>query len=412
MRKIQIKEIFNSNQENIKLSNYDFINYLDTSSITMNHVDNIQKLSVGKDTIPSRAKRVIKKDTIVYSSVRPNLKHYGIIRNPLNNMVVSTGFITLDIKDKTKNDANYMYYNLTQDKYTDYLYTIACNNVSSYPSINPSDIEDMEIEIETDINKQKEIAKLFVDIDKKIELNNKINLELENLAKTLYEYWFVQFNFPDEFGRPYKSSGGEMVYSNELKREIPLDWEIGNLYTIADYYNGLACQKFRPIDNEQSLPVVKIGEMHNGINVDTELVKANIPAKNIIDSGDILFSWSATLEVMLWTGNEAGLNQHIFKVVPKSFYSKEYVYQQLSSYVINFVRIAEARKTTMGHITTDHLKQSKITLPPKEIIEKYSHSIEFVYKKMIECKKENLYLIKLRDFLLPMLMNGQVIIQQ
>ena len=152
--------------------------------------------------------------------------------------------------------------------------------------------------------------------------------------------------------------------------------------------------------------------MHNGINVDTELVKANIPAKNIIDSGDILFSWSATLEVMLWTGNKAGLNQHIFKVVPKSFYSKEYVYQQLSSYVINFVRIAEARKTTMGHITTDHLKQSKITLPPKEIIEKYSHSIEFVYKKMIECKKENLYLIKLRDFLLPMLMNGQVIIQQ
>ena len=254
--------------------------------------------------------------------------------------------------------------------------------------------------------------KILIAINNKIKLNNKINKELEKLAKTLYEYWFVQFDFPDENNRPYKSSGGEMVYSNELKREIPLDWEIGNLYTIADYYNGLACQKFRPIDNEQSLPVVKIGEMHNGINVDTELVKANIPAKNIIDSGDILFSWSATLEVMLWTGNKAGLNQHIFKVVPKSFYSKEYVYQQLSSYVINFVRIAEARKTTMGHITTDHLKQSKITLPPKEIIEKYSHSTEFVYKKMIECKKENLYLIKLRDFLLPMLMNGQVIIQQ
>ena len=228
MRKIQIKEIFNSNQENIKLSNYDFINYLDTSSITMNHVDNIQKLSVGKDTIPSRAKRLIKKDTIVYSSVRPNLKHYGIIRNPLNNMVASTGFITLDIKDKTKNDANYMYYNLTQDKYTDYLHTIACNNVSSYPSINPSDIEDMEIEIETDINKQKEIAKLFVDIDKKIELNNKINLELENLAKTLYEYWFVQFNFPDEFGRPYKSSGGKMVYNEILKRNIPVGWMLEN----------------------------------------------------------------------------------------------------------------------------------------------------------------------------------------
>ena len=282
---------------------------------------------------------------------------------------------------------------------------------STIPNFPPMDVvKNIEIDI-PDIKTQKIIGNILHKIDTKIKLNNKINQELEKLAKTLYDYWFVQFDFPDENNRPYKSSGGEMVYSNELKREIPFDWEIGNLYTIADYYNGLACQKFRPIDNEQSLPVVKIGEMHNGINVDTELVKANIPAKNIIDSGDILFSWSATLEVMLWTGNKAGLNQHIFKVVPKSFYSKEYVYQQLSSYVINFVRIAEARKTTMGHITTDHLKQSKITLPPKEIIEKYSHSIEFVYKKMIECKKENLYLIKLRDFLLPMLMNGQVTIK-
>ena len=155
MNKVQIKDIFNSNQETIKLSDYEFINYLDTSSITTNHIDNIQCLNIKNDVIPSRAKRNVKRNTIVYSLVRPNLKHYGIIRNPLKNMVASTGFITLDIKDETKNDANYMYYNLTQNKYTEYLHTIACNNVSSYPSINPADIENMEIEIETDIDTQK-----------------------------------------------------------------------------------------------------------------------------------------------------------------------------------------------------------------------------------------------------------------
>lgn len=202
MNKIKIKDIFNSNQETIKLSNCDFINYLDTSSITTNRIDNVQYLNVKNDIIPSRAKRNVKKNTIVYSSVRPNLKHYGIIRKPLENMVASTGFVTLDIKDETQNNADYMYYNLTQNKYTDYLHTIACNNVSSYPSINPSDIENMEIEIEPDIDKQKQIAKLFVDIDNKIELNNIINEKLEKLAKTLYEYWFVQFDFPDENKRP------------------------------------------------------------------------------------------------------------------------------------------------------------------------------------------------------------------
>ena len=375
-------------------------NYITTDNMLPNKAGIINAESVPQNLSVTQ---YIKND-ILLSNIRPYFKKIWLAEY---NGGCSADVLVFRTNDDY--DSTYIKYCLSQDSF--FAYDMAGSKGSKMPRGDKNHILNFEL-LDYDLQTQKNIGNLLLSIDKKIKLNNKINLELENFAKGLYEYWFVQFDFPDEFGRPYKSSGGEMVYSNELKREIPLDWEIGNLYTIADYYNGLACQKFRPIDNEQSLPVVKIGEMHNGINVDTELVKANIPAKNIIDSGDILFSWSATLEVMLWTGNKAGLNQHIFKVVPKSFYSKEYVYQQLSSYVINFVRIAEARKTTMGHITTDHLKQSKITLPPKEIIEKYSHSTEFVYKKMIECKKENLYLIKLRDFLLPMLMNGQVIIQQ
>lgn len=245
-------------------------------------------------------------------------------------------------------------------------------------------------------------------IDDKIALNNKTNTELENMAKTIYDYWFTQFDFPDKDGHPYKTSGGQMVYNEILKREIPVGWEVGNLYNIAEYINGLACQNFRPKENESYLPVIKIREMHDGFSVDTEKVSSNIPDKYKIKNGDILFSWSATLETMIWVHGEGGLNQHIFKVVPKSYFSKEFVYQQLRQYIINFQMIALSRKTTMGHITSDHIEQSTITLPPREVIIQYTSSIKSIFDKSLQLQKENMELTKLRDYLLPLLMNGQV----
>ena len=119
--------------------------------------------------------------------------------------------------------------------------------------------------------------------------------------------------------------------------------------------------------------------MHDGFTDKTEFVRNDINDKHIILDGDILFSWSATLETMIWTGGKGGLNQHIFKVIPKD-YGKYYVYQQLSSYIINFVRMAESRKTTMGHITKDHLLQSKIPLPPKELTYKFNDLVsDFIF---------------------------------
>lgn len=139
-------------------------------------------------------------------------------------------------------------------------------------------------------------------------------------------------------------------------------------------------------------------------------MSASIPEKNIINDGDILFSWSATLEAIYWTGGKGGLNQHIFKVVPKAPYPKEFVYHQLSSYIINFVKMAEARKTTMGHITSDHLQQSRIVLPPEPVLRQFHNAVTAPHHMMIKCRKENRKLEKLRDWLLPMLMNGQVLI--
>lgn len=257
------------------------------------------------------------------------------------------------------------------------------------------------------IPEQKRITEILKYIDRRIENNNKINQELESMTKTIYDYWFLQFEFPNEDGKPYKSSGGKMVWNEELKKEIPVGWKVGNLYEIAEFINGLACQKYRPVNHDKKIPVIKIKEMHEGISQSTEYVKEDIPEKNIINDGDILFSWSATLETMIWSGGKGGLNQHIFKIIPRG-YAKYYVYMQLSAYIVNFIHMAEARKTTMGHITTDHLQQSRIAIPQKKIVDMYDERTQDFFDKIICNNKQNRELVFLRDFLLPLLMNGQV----
>ena len=330
----------------------------------------------------------------------------GILEAPLKyeKYVISNKQLRARV-DTDKVDRLYAYYWFSSAWMQDYF--IRNNKGSTVPLISLSELKDAPISYPEDISAQKRIVAAIEALSQKIETNRSICTELESTSKTIYDYWFTQFDFPDADGKPYRSSGGAMVWNEQLKRAIPQGWDVGNLYAIAELINGLACQKYRAKEGEQSLPVVKIKEMHEGISDDTESVSANIPVKHKIFDGDILFSWSATLEVMYWFGGDAGLNQHIFKVVPKVGYSKEYVYHQFSAYVINFVKMAEARKTTMGHITTDHLDQSRIVLPPSDLMQVFSEIVAPIHKKIGHCRKENRELTKLRDWLLPMLMNGQ-----
>ena len=262
------------------------------------------------------------------------------------------------------------------------------------------------------IEKQTKIAQILQTLDKKIIINRQINQNLEAMAKQLYDYWFVQFDFPNEEGKPYKSSGGEMVWNDKLKRNIPVGWHCGNLSEIAVFTNGLACQKFRPKADEVPLPVIKIREMHDGISIDTEEVTSNIPESVKVYNGDVLFSWSASLEVMLWAYGLGGLNQHIFKVTSANDFPKSFYYFQLLDYVDVFKKMAEARKTTMGHITQDHLQQSTIAIPDnKDIADKFEKLISPIFKQVVKLQEEISNLIKQRDELLPLLMNGQITIQ-
>ena len=254
---------------------------------------------------------------------------------------------------------------------------------------------------------EENIGNMMVDIMSKIKVNRQINDNLEAMAKQLYDYWFVQFDFPNEEGKPYKSSGGAMVYNEKLKREIPKGWHCGTLLDIAEYTNGLACQKYRPIDNNK-LPVIKIKEMHDGLSADTEWVRADIPDDVKVFDGDVLFSWSASLEVILWAYGNGGLNQHIFKVTSKNGYPRSFYFYQLIHYVGVFKQMAEARKTTMGHITQDHLRQSTIALPPNvDIANKLEEKLCPIFDEIVKNNQEIMALTKQRDELLPLLMNGQ-----
>ena len=273
---------------------------------------------------------------------------------------------------------------------------------------SPDKIKDCTVWI-PELSEQKRIGKLLRSIDRKIELNRAINQNLEAMAKQFYDYWFVQFDFPNEEGKPYKSSGGKMVWNEKLKRNIPVGWHCGNLFEIAVFTNGLACQKFRPKDDEVPLPVIKIREMHDGISVDTEKVTSNIPESVKVYNGDVLFSWSASLEVMLWAYGLGGLNQHIFKVTSANDFPKSFYYFQLLDYIDVFKKVAEARKTTMGHITQDHLQQSTIAIPDnKDIAVRFEELISPIFEQVVKLHEEISYLIKQRDELLPLLMNGQV----
>ncbi|EGY65297.1 restriction endonuclease subunit S [Neisseria sp. GT4A_CT1] len=316
----------------------------------------------------------------------------------------STEFIVLRAKNET--NPEFLYYFAISPDFRKR--AIECmEGTSGRQRVNENALKTLELPIPEPQTQQSIAAVLFA-LDKKIALNKQINARLEQMAKTLYDYWFVQFDFPDANGKSYKSSGGDMVFDETLKREIPKGWEVKSLWKVAKYFNGLALQKYRP-ENEfdDFLPVIKIREMNEGVSLNTERAKTNIPKEAIIDDGDILFSWSATLEIKIWSQGKGALNQHIFKVT-SSEYPKYFFYFELLNYLKHFKMIADLRKTTMGHITQDHLKQAYICIPSQLLLEKMERIVTPIFQKMLITQKQNHQLTQLRDFLLPMLMNGQV----
>jgi type I restriction enzyme, S subunit len=329
------------------------------------------------------------------------------LNEPFEKGIINQALLRIRLNNKLIDD-NYFFYlfkELISKKIT------RGSGDSTIPNFPPLDyVKKVELEIPVK-EVQKKIGIVLSKIDAKISLNNRVNTELEQMAKTIYNYWFVQFDFPNEEGKPYKTSGGEMVWNEELKRDIPIGWEVKSLYDIAIYTNGLAMQNHRPT-SVNSLPVIKIKEMNEGYSNATEFAKSDFEDNYIVYEGDVLFSWSASLNVMLWADKKGALNQHIFKVTSNE-YPRYYFYHQIVNYLNHFKQMAANRKTTMGHITKDHLIESRICVPDdKTIIEKCGKQVEDILNLLVKNKMQNHELMAQRDFLLPLLMNGQVKIKE
>ena len=246
------------------------------------------------------------------------------------------------------------------------------------------------------IEKQREIVAEYNVIQNRIAINNKLIENLEAVAQAIYKQWFVDFEFPGCDGKPYRSNGGEMVES-EIG-ELPVGWQVLSLSEIATYLNGLAMQNFETNSSEY-IPVIKIRELSQGfLDEASDKASIKIPREYIIENGDIIFSWSGTLRVEIWAGGKGGLNQHLFKVTSK--YEKWFYYLWTKHHLTEFIRIAEGKATTLGHIKREHLDAAKVVIPTKPELYKINKIMKPFFDLIIQYKVELNYLREIQDLLL------------
>ena len=254
-----------------------------------------------------------------------------------------------------------------------------------------------------DFDTQKKIGDFLYSLEKKKQTNNQINQELEAMAKSLYDYWFVQFDFPDQNGKPYKSSGGKMVYHPELKREIPEGWGVEKLFDIADVQYGYPFSTDYFNCTGEGVPVIRIRDiLGNDItNYSTEEVED----KYKINVGDVLIGMDGNFHMNYWIKENCYLNQRVVKVNSDKLPNMVLKYQ-----IEPFIKLREksVSRTTVGHLSDKDLKAINVILPKDKYLSSIFEKFESILENIIINQQQNQELTQLRDWLLPMLMNGQV----
>jgi type I restriction enzyme S subunit len=283
------------------------------------------------------------------------------------------------------------------------------STIPNFPALEV--IKNIEFEL-PQISIQEKIGKLLYDIDSKIELNNRINTELEAMAKTLYDYWFVQFDFLDANGKPYKTSGGKMVWNDELKREIPVNWEVKKIKNIAETGSGGTPLKSKKEYFENGLiPWINSGEVNASFIISsrkfiTQKGLDNSSAK-LFKRGTILMAmYGATAGQVSLIDLEASTNQAVCGILPNDMRMIPYLkygLHQLYDYLINL-----SSGSARDNLSQDKIKELSFVIPEDNLIEQFYKISNSHFEMILKNLKENQELASLRDWLLPMLMNGQV----
>jgi type I restriction enzyme S subunit len=254
-------------------------------------------------------------------------------------------------------------------------------------------------------------------MDDKIELNRQINETQENIAQALFKSWFVDFDpvrakvsgsepdVPQQFADLFPSSLDESEIG-----EIPQGWKVAGIDQIARFLNGLALQKYPPTDG-RALPVIKIAQLRAGNTDGADEASADLDPDFIVEDGDVLFSWSGSLECVLWAGGRGALNQHLFKVTSTTC-PKWFFYLWIHQHLAAFRRIAAAKATTMGHIQRHHLSEAKIVLPDLELLTAADRFIGPLIESIPTRSLQSRSLLRILDSLLPKLISGEIRIER
>lgn len=264
------------------------------------------------------------------------------------------------------------------------------------------------------------IGSVLSSMDNLISNNRRVNQALEAMARTLFKAWFVDFEpvrakMEGRWQRGQSLPGlpahlydifPDRLIESELG-EIPEGWEMRSLDSIANYLNGLALQKFPPESETEFLPVIKIAQLRAGNTNGADKASTQIKPEYVVVDGDVLFSWSGSLEVEVWNGGRGALNQHLFKVtsneVPKWFY-----FFATRQHLSDFRAIAAGKATTMGHIQRKHLTDARIAVAPPESMKKFDAIIASQFDQLVSNAQQSRSLAQLRDTLLPKLISGEL----
>lgn len=362
---------------------YKKIKYLDTGSITCNKIESLQDLNL--TDAPSRAKRLVNDGDIIYSTVRPDQLHYGYITSAPQNLVVSTGFVTITCNKEIVNP-KFLYYSLTQNQTTEFLHSIAEASTSTYPSLKPSDIEALDI-ILPPLTEQEHIASILSSLDDKIDLLNRQNQTLESMAEALFRNYFIE-NPKEE-------------WKDGMLDDI-LSVKGGTTPSTAnpDFWNGTICWS-SPRD------VTTL----NGIYMfDTErkITEKGLSVINsgLLPKGTLLMSSRAPVGVLAFAEVELAINQGYIAILDNKGYSKEFIYLWLKTNMDSVHSFSNG--STFMEISKSAFKSLPLTIPPINLANLFQLEIKPLFDKIKYNQTQISTLSKLRNILLPRLMSGEV----
>ena len=350
--------------------------------------------NITKKGFESCSTQIIPANNILMSSRAP----IGLVAVNKGDCCTNQGFKSI-VLDKTKVDVDYMYYYL---KY--HVKEIeALGTGTTFKEVSKASFENYEISI-PEIGVQRSIASVLSILDDKILLNRSINRNLEALAKQLYDYWFVQFDFPNEDGRPYKSSGGKMVWNEDLKREIPEGWKNGVFSDIANITMGQSPDGSSYNEAGEGT-IFYQGSTDFGLRFPSVRMFTTSPSR-LAKQGDILMSVRAPVGAVNIANTDCCIGRGLSAINSK-IGSITYIY-----YVIHYLKVRfdslNTAGTTFGSITKDELFNLPVVIPSNDVIERFEAICKHIFEKQMEVGFEIESLTKQRDELLPLLMNGQV----